>query len=356
MARLSADTGRDTREGSAAPRRFRRVVLLIIVALLIASAGYTAYAGYEGSRQLVLPDHARICFTPPQLGWEYEAINYDKADDLRLAAENEEMGNCADQGTAGGEVVAPDGTRLAGWYIPAARAPARNAPTVLVVHGTAGNKSDMLYWGWVAPLHEHYDVVIMDLRDTGRSGGSQHTGGVLEQDDVGAMVNWLETAKDPAHVAVLGLSGGAAAVLARARTDDRIDALILDGVHARAESLIAALTRRAGHPAYPATWAILLGFWLRTGYDMRSVDPIDSLASLDDQPLLLLHGTADTTDIPAESAELMYREARRLGLDVTLEYCEGAEHAQVVTVCAAEYERWVLAFLARVFPTPGSSN
>jgi hypothetical protein len=54
-------------------------------------------------------------------GWQYEAINYDIADDAVLQRENPDMEHCASQGsTAGGEVVTADGVPIGGWYIPAA--------------------------------------------------------------------------------------------------------------------------------------------------------------------------------------------------------------------------------------------
>lgn len=331
-------------------RSWRRGLIVIGLVGVVAFLAYMGYAAYEGSRQLVHPEMSTHCYTPAQLGWNYEAINYDQADDARLASTNPDMTACADQepASAGPDVASRDGTRLAGWYIPATLTPEPGAPTILLVHGLGGNKSDQLYTA--ETLHDRYDLVVMDLRATGRSSGTQHTVGVLEQYDVEAMLDWLVATKNPPHIAVLGVSGGAVAALALARTDSRIGALILDSVHARAETLIAQSVKSAGHPAYPATWAILLGFWLRTGHDIRNVDPIDFLPYLGDRPLLLLHGTADTTDLPAESVMLMDAEARRLGVDVTLRYCEGAEHAAVVVDCHDQYGTWVSDFLTRVFP------
>lgn len=326
-----------------------RVLLTVGLAALVPLAGYCAFVGSEGSNRLVNPwDVSQDCTTPAQLGWAYEAINYDIADDLRLAAANPDMTSCASQGaTAGNEVVATDGTRLAGWYIPAAIPPDPAAPTVLIVHGHSDNKSAML--PTAAALHDRYDVVIMDLRDTGRSSGAEHTLGALEQHDVAAMLDWLVETKRPQHIAVLGVSGGAAASLALARTDDRIEALIADSVHARIQTLVEQIAENEEQPAYPGTWAILLGIWFRTGEDLREVDPIDSLAVLGDRPLLLLHGTVDTNDVPADSAELLYAEAIGLGMDVTLRYCEGAGHTDVILVCPTEYGTWVSDFLTYAF-------
>lgn len=335
-----------------ARRSWRRLELLLVtLALFVAATGYIGYVAVEGSRQLVLPsDVSTNCTTPAQLGWTYEAINYDQADDARLASENDgHMATCAEQGIAGTAVVSADGIRLAGWYIPAASAPDPAAPTVLIVHGHSDNKSAML--PYAEAIHDRYNVVVMDLRHSGRSTGTQHTLGVLEQYDVRAMLDWLDRTKGAEHVALLALSGGAASGLAMSRTDDRIDAFITDSLHARSELFIARGLQEAGHPAYPGTWATLLGFWARTGHDIRSADPIDSLPAISDRPLLMLHGTADATDVPAESAGLLYAEAQRLGMDVELRYCDGAVHAGVIDTCKANYGRWIADFLSRSFGT-----
>jgi uncharacterized protein len=331
-------------------RSWRRGLIVIGLVAVVAFLAYMGYAAYEGSRQLAYPTESSHCYTPGQLGWDYEAVNYNQADDARLASANPDMTHCTDQfaGTAGDGVVSRDGIRLAGWFIPAVVDADPAAPTILLVHGSEGNKSDMLYLA--ETLHDRYDLVVMDLRAAGRSSGTQHTLGLLEQYDVEAMVDWLAATKNPSHIAVLGVSAGAAASLALAPTDSRVQALILDSVYARSETVVAQSVATAGHPPYPATWAILLGSWIRTGHDIGSMNPIDALPSLGGRPILLLHGTADTVNVPAESVELIDAEARRLGLDVTLTYCDGAEHAAVVADCHDQYGTWVADFLTRVFP------
>lgn len=336
-------------------RRSGRGLLVVVAAIgVVALAGYVGYVAVEASDKLVAAYVSRDCTTPadPAYGWAYEAINYDAADDPRLIAENPDPANCQRRGVDAGEgVVAADGTRLAGWYIPAASPdPAR--PTVLLVHGHDANKSEML--PIAAALHDRYDLVLLDLRASGQSTGTRQTLGVEEQLDVAAILTWLKTAKGEDKVAALGVSGGAAAVLAEARTDDRIGAFIADSMHARWSTLSEQMMDNAtvfgvDQPAYPGTWAARLGVAIRTGLDLSSVDPIDSLASLEDRPLLLLHGTADQDDVSEESVEVNLAEARRLGVDVALHYCEGAGHAAVIETCAADYGAWVSAFLDRAF-------
>ena len=128
--------------------RTRWMVVGVLLLAVAVGIGYTAYVGYEGSRQMVSVDElrSRDCQTPDVLfGWEYEAINYDIADDAALKAANPDMSDCDSQGTkAGTEVVTPDGVHIAGWYVPAANGIGPTGPTVVLMHGFSGNKSGIL--------------------------------------------------------------------------------------------------------------------------------------------------------------------------------------------------------------------
>src|SRR4029079_16395979 len=104
----------------------------------------TGYVGYEGSRKAVSVDESRSrdCRTPDvQLGWDYQAINYDRADDARLQANNPDLKHCASQGSAAGdEIVTDDGVRIAGWYIPSAHGAGPTGPTAVPGPRSAENK------------------------------------------------------------------------------------------------------------------------------------------------------------------------------------------------------------------------
>jgi pimeloyl-ACP methyl ester carboxylesterase len=169
-----------------------RIVRALLVVLLIALAGYTGYVGYEGSRQLVQAPATGDCRTPDvQFGWTYEAINYDIADDAQLKARNADQTECTYQGTrAGDAVVTDDGIHIAGWYIPAGNGAAATAATVVLVHGFGANKSGILKYG--EGLHQDFNLVAFDMRNTGRSTGDKTTAGVLEQKDLRAIIDWVE--------------------------------------------------------------------------------------------------------------------------------------------------------------------
>jgi pimeloyl-ACP methyl ester carboxylesterase len=322
-----------------------------VVLVVVAGAAYTGYVGYEGSRQLVeASTDPGDCRTPDvQFGWAYEAINYDITDDAALKSRNPDMTRCTYQGAkAGDAVVTDDGMRIAGWYIPAGDGSGPTAPTVVLVHGFTNTKANILPYG--EGLHQQFNLVAFDMRNVGRSTGTQTTAGVLEQKDLRAIIDWVEREKHPAHLGVLGNSLGAATATAEARDDPRVEALALDSMHTRLRYQIEARLQHAGHPAYPGTWATFLGIRIRTGIDVGSIDAQDAIPQLTRLPVLLSHGTADTEDLP-ERTQAFYDDAVAAGVQVELHWCDGAGHnapaGMPVVVCHDEFGGWMLEFFTR---------
>jgi pimeloyl-ACP methyl ester carboxylesterase len=332
--------------------RARRLLLGALGVVLVAGMAYSGYVGYEGSRLMVEGGGThRDCRTPDLLfGWSYEAINYDIADDALLQTRNADQRNCTYTGTiAGDEVVTDDGIRLAGWYIPSADGAGPTAPTVVLVHGFGASKTGVLEYG--AGLHDSFNLVAFDMRNTHRSSGEQTTAaGVLEQNDLRTIIDWLEETKHPSHIGVLGNSMGASTAVAEARDDPRVEALALDSMHTRMRFQVEQRLQHAGHPAYPGTWAVFLGAWLRTGVDLGSVDAEDAIPDLVRLPVLLSHGTGDTEDLP-QRTEAFYERAAAAGVEIELHWCEGAGHnapaGMPVWVCRDDFAGWMREFFTR---------
>ncbi len=354
--RASSSVALEAIRGAPGPGRrrwLRRAVIAVAVLALVGFVGYTGFVGVVGADTLLHPVGNVDCRTPlDRYGWSYEAINYDAADDAVLRAANPDMTTCSTQGTsAGTAVVTSDGVGIAGWYIPAASGVGPTGTTVVIVHGWAANKSEALKY---APaFHPSYNVVLLDLRAGGRSGGTESTFGVRERLDVEAMIDWLERTKHPAHLAVMGNSMGGASAAEAAAGDPRIEALILDSTHARVEDVIGRrleVDANPRHPSLPGTPAILLTMWLRTGLNLMDANPIDAVPQLGARPLLILHGGADVNDLPARSADTLLAVARAVGVPAELHYCATATHGQVVDECPTEWAQWATSFIARALP------
>jgi uncharacterized protein len=340
-----------TRDGWRAWRpRSRQLVLAASIVVLVVLLGYGGYAGYTGSADfteaaVTNPD----CRTPAdRYGWAYEAINYDVADDARLTAANPDKTRCAVAGTeAGPDVVTSDGIRLAGWYIPAASGVGPTGPTLLIVHGWKADKTGALVYA--PPFHQDYNLVVFDLRNNGRSSGTQTSMGLYEQRDVVRMLDWLVSTKHPTWIGAVGNSMGAATVLAAAVNDQRIRALILDSMHADIVTSVGNSMEEDFHvPGGPAAWAVITGVSIRIGGDVTSIDPIRMIGRLGNRPVLLIQGTADQVDPPAEASDRNFQAALAAGVPVEIAYCHGARHGLVIATCPRQWAGWALAFLERV--------
>jgi pimeloyl-ACP methyl ester carboxylesterase len=331
-------------------RLFVRLIMVVAALVLIGLAGFCGYAAAVGPDAILHPGYRADCRTPAELGWTYEAINYDIADDAALRSANTDMTDCSNQGTtAGKDVVAADGVPIAGWYMPAANGAPATATTVVLVHGWGDNKSGLLKYA--APLRAEFNVVAFDLRNGGRSGLRDTTFGLAEQQDLRAIIDWLTSVKHPDHIAVMGNSMGGGTALIEAATDARVEAVILDSTHARMSEL---LNRRMDVdeklPPVPTTWAVMTSMRIRYGIDLDKADPVDYIAALGSRPLLIIHGTADLNDVPAQSAEVNAAEARASGVSVKVEMCQGGAHGKLVDTCPAEWGRWVTEFIAAALP------
>jgi uncharacterized protein len=332
--------------------RIARWTGFIFAAILVALVTYLGYVGYEGSRLLSdAPAPTTDCRTPADMGWDYEAINYDMAGDETPSTADEPIDCGAVRVGAGAEVTGPGNVGLAGWYVPAGDGAGPEAPTVVLAHGWGTSKSDLLERA--AVLHDRYNLLLLDFRNHAQSGQAATTQGVREAGDLRAMLGWLEEVKAPDRVAVLGISMGGVSALAAAVRDQRIDVLVIESTHATLANAIQARLDRAGYPlSLPAAWATLLGALIRTGEDVSSADPVQSVTRLGGRPILFIAGGGDTSIGPTDAGDLLVA-AELAGAPAELQVCTDAGHAQAFAVCPEEYADWVLGFLERHLDAPG---
>lgn len=228
-----------------AQRHVGRIAIAAVLMGVLGVGAWGGYSGFVGSNEVLTGKSVwPYCDTPAsKFGWAYEAINYDRADDSGFTPNAEGKVPCASQGAkAGTAVVTGDGVGIAGWYIPAGNGAAATAPTIVIAPGWKSNKSEVLKY---APFfHQRFNLVLLDLRNEGRSGGSMTTFGFNERQDVRAVIDWLERTKHPSWIGAMGNSMGAATVLGEAVDDPRVRALILDSMHA---TMLATFTDGVGN-------------------------------------------------------------------------------------------------------------
>ncbi|WP_434677743.1 alpha/beta hydrolase [Pseudomonas sp. R1-18] len=199
-------------------------------------------------------------------------------------------------------LVAADGTRLHGWWLPAkAGVPVKG--TVLHLHGNGGNLSWHLGGSWWLP-EQGYQVLMLDYRGYGRSEGEPALPAIYQ--DIQAAFDWLDQAPEVQGkpLVVLGQSiGGALAVHYLAehpRQRANLKALILDGT--------PASYRDVARYALGTSW---LTWPLKTPLSWLIPDgesAINGLSRLAGTPMLIFQSMDDTL-VPLDNGIRLYQAA-----------------------------------------------
>jgi uncharacterized protein len=286
----------------------------------------------------------------------------------RVGADEAELGPALD--ALGGEVVrlrSRDGLRLAGRWLPSERARGWKADAheaTLLLHGYSGSVApDLVEY---APfLRRTAGVLGLDFRGHGESEDGPTTFGMLEVEDVAGALAWLGE-RGITRVGLIGTSmGGIAAIesvailgdgtLAAADADaaptrapidaprPRIVAVVAESVPTSVEVPVA---NRIRSPFRRFLAARVFDSAARTlGADPRDTEPGKVIGLIEPVPLLLIHGSDDSTVPVAEGQRLM----ALAGPSTEHWIVEGADHSRAHAVAGQDYERRVTDFLRMAF-------
>jgi len=268
------------------------------------------------------------------------------------------------------EFEGPLNSTLRGWYIPAKnKNPSGifDSPAVVAVHGAGADRREFLKF---APnLHKaNYSVLLFDCREHGISSGSfrGYSFGLREHGDVIYAVKWLKEVQKIRKVAAMGTSQGGVSVILAASKESQIDAVISENPFSSLDDLLidvieaifASKPEWAEESAGPASLLISAGRlvpdWFKTlvrkviiwklrldnSLEGEYINAVDAVSQLH-QPLLLMHGTADSL-IPHQHSSKIFRHARQ---PKSLWLAKGSEHTAIFNQYPAEYEQRVLSFL-----------
>ncbi len=217
-----------------------------------------------------------------------------------------------------------------------------NGATVILLHGYGRCKEQMLPQANLLS-RAGYSIFMFDFRASGKSEGKYITFGGREVADLEGAVQYLKTRSDVdmRQLGVLGFSmGGAVAILKSG--DLPIKALVINSTFARFKSVIWQNFRDylKGIPFFPLGHLTLWIMKFRTGISYPAINPIRSLHTLRQIPLLIMHGAHDRR-IPIEDAMEFTRTAPWIK---EFWLVRNADHNDVYTVTKDEYEHKVLSF------------
>jgi fermentation-respiration switch protein FrsA (DUF1100 family) len=183
------------------------------------------------------------------------------------------------------EIYTPDGVVLQGWFFKAERP---GAPTILFMHGTSYNASDMWLTAERAAAFNDFltgvgaNFFVFDYRGYGRNEGTPTEEGTYT--DAAAALGWLYLRGDvdPGAVFFYGFSLGTGIATELAMREPSAG-LILRAPFTSVRAL--ALDRFNW-----LRWPLLMAPWL----PLTNYDTLSKISRLD-RPLLVMHGDADTT-------------------------------------------------------------
>ncbi|MCY1043013.1 alpha/beta fold hydrolase [Corallococcus sp. bb12-1] len=189
-----------------------------------------------------------------------------------------------------------EGQVLRGWY-----RPSRDGTAVVLVHGFAANRTQLLFEAGVLAASGH-GVLLFDLHGQGESDGDAIGWGDSEREDVRAALSFVRARPEvtPGRVGLFGFSMGGTTALLVAQEDPRVKAVAAVGA-------FPDLAGDMGSHYGASTWAVLWGL-RRAGIDVEAVRPLDGMCRLEGRGLLLINGGSDP-DGPQKLGASLYRAA-----------------------------------------------
>ena len=214
------------------------------------------------------------------------------------------------------QFMMPDGTPIDVWVVNAspwlANHPDHFKPlgTVVILHGLCESKA--AYLGIAQRLSKsHYDVVLIDLRAHGRSGGKYITYGALEKQDVKLIVDTLqkENILRGDNIYAFGTTLGGATAIQYAAIEPRCKAVMAISPYKDA----ASIARRIIFFFAPTMSEGDFQTTLANAGKLAGFNPAEAsavtAAGKTDCTLLLVHGLLDLS-VPIEHSQAIYDAAK----------------------------------------------
>lgn len=290
----------------------------LVAGVTVAAASWTTYMLTR--RGVTTSVDSAFFYTPFELGIPYETVSFHNS----------------------------EGLRLKGWWLESTD----TGKVLILCPGYGRSKSDLLGLGsrlWKAG----YRVLMFDFRDQGESERAVATIGHYETDDLHAAIDYVSWRVPGAEIGLVGYSMGAAASIIVGASRPEVRAVVADSpfadLHPVLRSMFKALTRMPPRPSLDLAEVLI---WLKAGYRISKVRPIDYVSLIAPRPLFIIHGDRDGLT-PISDAYALYDAA---GEPKELWVVEGCGHCGAYFQDRQLYINRVLDFVARRFGVPEQAS
>jgi pimeloyl-ACP methyl ester carboxylesterase len=230
---------------------------------------------------------------------------------------------------------------ISAWWIPAS---VMSEKCVVLIHGYADAKVGAI--AWAPALHDlGLNILAIDLRAHGESGGSCCTGGFFERDDVDQVIDQLLILypQQTRQMILFGASLGAAVACGVAANRVDISAIILESPITDYRRAIAAQIRLIGLPTGSLLRAAIRCAEWFSGARFSEVRTLDLMAKLT-CPVLTIVGNEDELLNAEDFKWLVGAAAANPSGEIWR--VEDCGHLQAMAADPMEYERRMRAFLS----------
>ena len=270
------------------------MIVIGIVAALIVFLLAISYLAYRKAFYVPKNIKENICAIP-------SGEQYDRVKD-RILSLLKEMDTLTYESIS---ITAFDGVILYARYYHVRN----DAPLQIQFHGYRGSAFRDFCGGHKLAREAGYNILLVDQRAHGKSGGNTITFGIKERYDCLSWVNYaLERFGKETPIILSGVSMGAATVLMASELNlpDHVIGIIADSPYSSPDEIIRKVCREdMGLPPAIAMFFIRLGAGIFGHFDLKSADAVNAVCHTK-IPILLLHGESDRfvpCDMSKEIAE-----------------------------------------------------
>jgi fermentation-respiration switch protein FrsA (DUF1100 family) len=236
--------------------------------------------------------------------------------------------------------VKNDSVTIQGFYIPNDTAKA----TIICIHGISNCKENFI--SFAKKLHDiGCNVVLVDLRAHGKSGGQYCTFGYYEKYDIQKIIDFALSKSSVTNIGIHGHSLGGAVAIQTLELDNRLKFGIIESTYTTYEKVMSAYSKNyIGFQNDALTHRIALKSSKIAHFDIEKLKSVESCKNIH-VPILMEHGTADER-IPFSMGQENF--AALSSKDKTFYAIENGGHVKVHASGGEKYWEVVRRFVERM--------